>query len=197
MSQSPSDTASLDAELLRRIVARDEHALAELYDRYSGAAMALAFRMLRERGQAEDIVQEAFLTVWRRAGTFDTARGSARSWLLAIVHHACIDRMRGRHRHLQREVDIDDHAWRLATDDVSEEVHRRLEGERVRLALQAIPPEQRQALELAYFGGLTQAEIAAHTGEPLGTIKSRARLGLRRLERLLRSGDAMNEDDGD
>jgi len=186
VTQEPDGSAVTDAELLKRIRTHDEAALSDLYDRYSGVAFALAYRMLQDRGQAEDIVQEAFLSVWRRSSTFDVNRGNARSWLLSIVHNASIDRRRGRYRHQQSEVDIDDFAWRLAGDDVWDDVSRTLDQEQVRSALQRIPVEQRQALELAYFGGLTQMEIAEHTGEPLGTIKSRARLGLRRLEKILR-----------
>lgn len=200
LTQGPAESAVADAELLQGIQAHDEAALSDLYDRYSGVAFALAYKLLQDRGQAEDIVQEAFLSVWRRAGTFDVNRGNVRGWLLSIVHNAAIDRRRGRYRHQQTEVDIDDFAWRLAGDDVWDDVSRTLDRERVRAALQQIPPEQRQALELAYFGGLTQMEIAEHTGEPLGTIKSRARLGLRRLEKILRvepddtARNASNED---
>lgn len=187
VTQEPPEPTVADAALLQRIRARDETALSDLYDRYSGVAFALAYRLLQDRGQAEDIVQEAFLAVWRRAETFDVSRGSVRGWLLSIVHNAAIDRRRGRYRHQQSEVDIDDFAWRLAVDDVWEDVSRTLDRERVRAALGQLPPEQRAALELAYFGGLTQMEIAERTGEPLGTIKSRARLGLRRLEKILRA----------
>lgn len=187
MTQSPNDEGTTDGELLARIAARDDAALGVLYDRYSGLAFGLAYRVLRDRGQAEDVVQEAFLSVWRRAATFDAGKGSARGWLMSVVHNASIDRRRGRFRHQQDEVDIEDHAWRLADDDVWSDVSRQLDREQVRQALDEIPKEQRETLELAYFGGLTQAEIAEKTGEPLGTVKSRARLGLRRLEGLLRS----------
>ncbi|HEX5164266.1 MAG TPA: sigma-70 family RNA polymerase sigma factor [Thermomicrobiales bacterium] len=193
MTQPPNDEGHSDGDLLARIAARDDAALGDLYDRYSGLAFGLAYRVLRDRGQAEDVVQEAFLAVWRRAATFDAARGSARGWLTSIVHNAAIDRRRGRFRHQQDEVDIEDHAWRLADDDVWEDVSRRLDREQVRRALAQIPNEQRETLELAYFGGLTQAEIAAQTGEPLGTVKSRARLGLRRLEGLLRGSGTGDE----
>lgn len=186
MSHPPIDEGISDGELLARVVSGDDLALGTLYDRYSRLALGLAYRMLGDRGQAEDVVQEAFLSVWRRAATFDSRRGSARGWLMSIVHNAAIDRRRGRFRRQQDEVDIDDHAWRLTSDDVWNDVSRRLDREQVRRALAAIPAEQRQTLELAYFGGLTQAEIAERTGEPLGTVKSRARLGLRRLEALLR-----------
>lgn len=186
MTQPPIDEGTTDGELLARVAARDDSALGVLYDRYGGLAFGLAFRVLRDRGQAEDVVQEAFLSVWRRAATFDSGKGSARGWLMSIVHNAAIDRRRGRFRHQQDEVDIEDHAWRLADDDVWDDVSRTLDREQVRKALTEIPKEQRETLELAYFGGLTQAEIAEQTGEPLGTVKSRARLGLRRLEGLLR-----------
>lgn len=186
MTQPPIDERTTDGELLARVAARDDTALGMLYDRHSGLAFGLAYRVLRDRGQAEDVVQEAFLSVWRRAASFDSSKGSARGWLMSIVHNASIDRRRGRFRHQQTEVDIDDHAWRLADDDVWDDVSRQLDREQVRRALDAIPKEQRETLELAYFGGLTQAEIAEKTGEPLGTVKSRARLGLRRLEGLLR-----------
>jgi RNA polymerase sigma-70 factor, ECF subfamily len=184
-----------DAELLRRIGAGDEAALGELYDRYSGIAFALAYRLLQDRGQAEDIVQEAFLSVWRRAATFDTERGSARGWLMSIVHHAAIDRRRGRFRREQDEVDLELVAYRVADSDVWSEVSQQIDREEVRRALAELPNEQRQTLELAYLGGLTQAEIAERTGQPLGTIKSRARLGLRRLERILR--ERVGDDAGD
>lgn len=186
MRQPSNGESTTDGELLARIAARDDSALGVLYDRYGGLAFGLAYRVLRDRGQAEDIVQEAFLSAWRRAATFDPRKGSARGWLMSIVHNAAIDRRRGRFRHQQDEVDIDDHVWRLADDDVWDDVSRRLDREQVRQALARIPNEQRETLELAYFGGLTQAEIAEQTGQPLGTVKSRARLGLRRLEGLLR-----------
>lgn len=200
MAQGPNDldrtehsdttvsSARSDSDLLARVSAGDDAALGELYDRYGGPAFALAFRMLGDRGMAEDIVQEAFLAVWRRCAQFDSERGSAKAWLLSIVRNAAIDRTRGRHRHQLGEVTIDDFAYRLASADVWDDVSRQLDRENVRKALGALPPEQRETLELAYFGGLTQAEIAERTGEPLGTVKSRARLGLRRLERALRAG---------
>lgn len=185
---APASSGPSDGELLARLRLGDDAALGALYDRYGGQAFALALRILGDRGAAEDIVQEAFLAVWRRCATFDSERGSVRAWLFSIVRNAAIDRTRGRHRHQLGEVAIDDVAYRLAAEDVWDDVARRIDRENVRRALGTLPPEQRETLELAYFGGLTQVEIAARTGEPLGTIKSRARLGLRRLERALRAG---------
>jgi RNA polymerase sigma-70 factor (ECF subfamily) len=174
-----------DGELLDGIAALDEDALGALYDRYGGGAFALAYRLLGDRGAAEEIVQEAFLSVWRRSSTFDVERGSVKGWLMTIVRNAAIDRRRGRFRYQQGEVDIDDIAYRLAGDDVWDDVSRALDRQNVRRALDELPVEQRETLELAYFAGLTQMEIAERTGEPLGTVKSRVRLGLRRLERSL------------
>ena len=182
--RDPADQS--DSDLLDRISARDDAALGLLYDRYGGIAFALAYRLLRDRGHAEDIVQEAFLSVWRRGATFDTNKGNVRGWLMSIVRNAAIDRRRGRFRHETGEVNIEDFAWKLSGDDVWQDVERSLDQQQVRRAMRELPAEQRETLELAYYEGLTQVEIAERTGNPLGTIKSRARLGLRRLERELR-----------
>lgn len=178
-----------DEELLAAIQRRDDAALAELYDRYGRLAFGLAYRILGERGTAEDIVQEAFLAVWRRSSSFQADRGSARAWLMSIVHNASIDRRRGRHRRELTDVPLDDLAFKLETDaeDTFDVVSERMEAEHVRAALGGLPPEQREAIELAYFGGLTQQEIATRTGTPLGTVKSRMRLGLLKLRTLLGS----------
>jgi len=187
----PTDS---DDALLARIRARDEAALGTLYDRYGGIAFALVYRLLGDRGAAEETVQEAFLSVWRRSSTFDAGRGSVKGWLMSIARNAAIDRRRGRFRYQQGEVDIEDIAYRLAGDDVWDDVSRALDRQAVRRALADLPIEQRETLELAYFEGLTQVEIAARTGEPLGTVKSRARLGLRRLERSLKAMGATSAD---
>jgi RNA polymerase sigma-70 factor (ECF subfamily) len=186
LNEGPERASPDDGELLTRITARDDAALGALYDRYGGVAFALAYRLLRDRGHAEDIVQEAFLSVWRRSSTFDTSKGSVRGWLMSVVRNAAIDRRRGRFKHQAGEVDLDDFTWKLADNDVWVDVERSLDQQQVRAALTQLPVEQRETLELAYFEGLTQVEIAERTGNPLGTIKSRARLGLRRLERELR-----------
>ncbi len=166
---------------MERIALRDDAALGVVYDRYAGVAFALAYRSLEDRGQAEDVVQDAFLSLWRRAGTFDAGRGNLKSWLMTIVRNAAIDRRRGRGRHEATEQNIDDHAWNLEGDDLWQDVERNLTAETVRVALDALPEEQRDVIQLAYFGGLSQSEIAGQTGLPLGTIKSRARLALRKL----------------
>jgi len=178
-----------DEELLAAIQRHDDAALAELYDRYGHLAFGLAYRILGERGTAEDIVQEAFLAVWRRSSSFKADRGSARAWLMSIVHNASIDRRRGRHRRELTDVPLDDLAFKLETDaeDTFAVVSERIEAEHVRAALGGLPAEQREVIELAYFGGLTQQEIATRTGTPLGTVKSRMRLGLHKMRTLLGS----------
>lgn len=187
--QRRSDEGPPDHALMAAISRGDADALATLYDRYASQALAVGIRVLRDRGQAEDVVQEAFLSAWRRAGTFDSSRGSVGAWLMSITRNAAIDRQRGRFRHQQGEVDLEDVSWRLATPDVWDTVAGSLERERVREAMAELPPEQRETLELAYWGGMTQQEIAAATSTPVGTVKSRARLGLRRLERVFRAAD--------
>jgi RNA polymerase sigma-70 factor (ECF subfamily) len=174
----PSDEA-----LLTRISRGESDALGVLYDRYARVATAIAFRVLGEHGAAEDVVQEAFLAVWRRVDSFDPSRGSVRCWLLTITRNRAIDRRRGRHAHALQDTALDGVAFRLATTDEEtfETVVSSVEAERIRDALFTLPLEQREAIELAYFGGLTHLEIAQRTGAPLGTIKGRMRLGLHKL----------------
>ena len=183
----PAGDPRSDEELLAAIQSRSDSALAELYDRHGGLAFGLAYRILGERGVAEDVVQEAFLAVWRRASAYHADRGAARSWLMAIVHNLAIDRRRGRYRHEQTDVQLDDVAFRLATDseDVFGSVARTMEAEQIRAALLGLPDEQRQAIELAFFMGLTHQEISARTGTPLGTVKGRMRLGLQKMRTAL------------
>jgi RNA polymerase sigma-70 factor (ECF subfamily) len=181
------DHSRSDEDVLAAVQARDDAALAELYDRYGRLAFGLAYRILGERGVAEDVVQEAFLAVWRRADSYRTDRGSVRGWLMSIVHNASIDRRRGRFKREQGDVALDELAFKLETDadETFATVAEGIVAEQVRRALTGLPEEQRQAIELAYFGGLTQQEIAVRTGTPLGTVKSRLRLGLHKLRGLL------------
>ena len=188
MPPGPIDASDLDDEgLLAAIQQGDEGALAELYDRYGRLAFGLAYRILGERGTAEDVVQEAYLAVWRRSTSFRADRGSARAWLMSIVHNAAIDRRRGRFKREQEAVPIDDLSFMLETgaDDAFAVVSEQIEAEQIRTALGTLPTEQREAIELAYFGGFTQQEISDRTGTPLGTVKSRMRLGLQKLRSLL------------
>jgi RNA polymerase sigma-70 factor (ECF subfamily) len=183
---SASDERS-DEDLLAAIGGGDLDALGLLYDRYHRLAAAVAYRVLGDHGATEDIVHDAFLAAWRRVDSFDSSRGSARGWLLAIVRNAAVDRRRGRFARALQYAPLDEVAYRLTTD--GEEtfglVAATVEAARVRDALTQLPTEQREAIELAYFGGLTHQEIADRTGAALGTVKGRMRLGLHKLRAAL------------
>ena len=171
-----------DDDLIAAIGRRDPTALVALYDRHGRLAFALAYRVLGDAGAAEEVVQDAFLLVWRRAASFDAARGSARAWVLTIVRNRAIDARRRRvgRRHEVLGLEVAEEA--LAVPGVWGEVVLGLERDEVRAAVEALPEEQRRAIELAYFEGLTHREIAERTNRPLGTIKGRLRLGLQKLD---------------
>lgn len=174
------DTTRTDEELLAGVAAGEEASLAELYDRYHLLAFSLALRVLRDRARAEDVVQDAFLAVWRKAPSFAATRGSVKTWLAAIVRNRAIDVVRAR-----RESDADDEAVLLALRDtapaVEEQVTASLDRHAVLAAMAALPAEQHTAVKLAYFEGLSHSEIAELTGQPLGTVKGRIRLAMQRL----------------
>lgn len=178
-----------DEMLVGRVAEGDQGSLAELYDRYQALAFGLAARITGDRTVAEDVVQETFIGVWRAAGRFSAGRASARTWIVAICHHRAVDVLRRR----QPSSPLPDPELpppeQLVSVDVWPEVSRILDAEVVRGALNGLPATQREAIELAYFGGLTQQEIAARTDVPLGTVKSRVRLGLVALRDELRSVD--------
>ena len=150
----------IDAAILRQIVERDPQGVELLYERYSGIAFALAYRLIGERGGAEDVVQEAFLNIWRQGASYDTRRGTVRTWLLTIVHHRAIDQMRSARSKSRADTVLDDALPLPAKEDTWTEVVQGLEHERIRQAMATLPPEQRQVVDLAYYGGFTQTEIA-------------------------------------
>jgi RNA polymerase sigma-70 factor (ECF subfamily) len=177
------DLAHLSDEALVALTARSEHsALAELYDRYGRSAYGLARRILRDDTLAEDAVQEAFLALWRTAARFVPERGKASTWILTLVHRRAVDLVR---REEHRRADSLESAPEVGGGAVEEEALLRLQRERVQKALKQLPDQQREALELAYYGGFTQSELAERLGQPLGTIKSRMFSGLSRLRELL------------
>jgi RNA polymerase sigma-70 factor (ECF subfamily) len=179
----PRDLAHLSDEALVALVARgDDSALAALYDRFGRVAYGLSLRILRDRALAEDAVQEAFLGIWRGADRFVAERAKASSWILTLVHRRAVDLVR---REERRRVEPLEAAPEPAAGSADEEAWLRLQRERVQAALRRLPDQQREALELAYFGGFTQSELADRLGEPLGTIKSRMFSGLSRLRELL------------
>jgi RNA polymerase sigma-70 factor (ECF subfamily) len=177
--------AHLSDEALVALVARgDEDALAELYDRIGRIAYGLALRVLRDERYAEDAVQEAFLQVWRSAATFRAERAKASTWVLTLVHRRAVDLVRREERR-QAEPLGEEAASAEAVERTEEAAWLRFERERVQSALKQLPDVQREALELAYYGGFSQSELAERLGVPLGTIKSRMFAGLARLRELL------------
>jgi RNA polymerase sigma-70 factor (ECF subfamily) len=164
---------------MRRVVADDAGAFSAIYARHAKSAYGLAHRMLRERAAAEDVVQEAFVALWRNRHSYRPELGSPRGWLLTITRNRAIDAIRRGRAHLHAELGADRaHEAAGRTDD---EALRHLDAIAIGVALRTLPAAQRQALELSYFHGLTHTEIAARLGVPLGTIKSRMRLALRKL----------------
>jgi RNA polymerase sigma-70 factor (ECF subfamily) len=176
--------AHLSDEALVLLAARSEGpALAELYDRYGRAAYGLALRVVADPTLAEDVVQEAFLAVWRSASGFVPERGKASTWILTLVHRRAVDVVR---REQRRRAESLEHAPEPAAEGgVAEDAWLRLQRERVQAALRRLPDAQREALELAYYGGFSQSELAERLGQPLGTIKSRMFAGLSRMRELL------------
>jgi RNA polymerase sigma-70 factor (ECF subfamily) len=176
--------AAADEALLRRVAAGEPAALRQVYDRCAPLALALAARILRSRSEAEEVVQDAFLEAWKRAKSYDARRGTALAWVLSIARSRALDRLRSRGsgdraaQALQRE---DNAPVPLPIESAEQRQAR----ERIQAALAALPAEQRAVLELAYFEGLTQTEIASRTGDPLGTVKTRCRLALEKLAGLL------------
>jgi RNA polymerase sigma factor (sigma-70 family) len=186
----PADGAA-DLDLLRRIAAGDRSALVDLYDRFRRPAFALARRVLADDVHAERVLQEVFLGVWRDPSAFDRSPGSVASWLLATVHHRAVDAVRREESHRRRRSPAEDALAPGAPTpigDLADQVVDRVAAERVRTALQALPGAQREALTLACYGGYTQREVAALTGAPLGTVKTRMLIAVRRLEEVLGTG---------
>jgi RNA polymerase sigma factor (sigma-70 family) len=185
------DLAHLSDEALVALVARaDDSALAELYDRFGHVAYGLALRVVRDPALAEDAVQEAFLAVWRSAARFVPERAKASTWILTLVHRRAVDIVR---REEPRRTEPLESAPQPSANLTEDEAWLRLRRTRVQEALRRLPDQQREALELAYFGGFTQSELADRLGEPLGTIKSRMFTGLARLRELL--ADAGREEE--
>ena len=173
-----------DRELVQRLRGGDEDAFRGLFGRYAPAAKALALRIVRQSHLAEEIVQEAFLAVWRNPGGYDSERGSVRSWLMGMVHHRAVDLVRREEAYRRRAEDSIPRALEEQADhaqDVVEMLGLPEERRIVRAALDELPDEQRDVLTLMYFGGLSQTQIADKTGIPLGTVKSRTLLGMRRM----------------
>jgi len=178
-----------DEMLIHAIAGGAAWAIEPLYQRYSRILYSLAYRMVANQQVAEDLLQDAFLSVWRRASSYSAQSGAVKSWLVSIIHHRTIDYLRSVRRRTENmkeatweEVERDEP---MANSDTSDEAWQAIQGENVRLALMKLPTEQRMVIELAYFQGWTQSEIAEGCQIPLGTVKARMRLGIQRLKRIL------------
>ncbi|QCC78568.1 sigma-70 family RNA polymerase sigma factor [Nocardioides daphniae] len=176
------------AHLLRQAARGDESAFARFYDLTGDKAYGLALRVVRNPSHAQEVTQEAYLDVWRQSARYEESRGSVLAWLLTIVHRKAVDRVRSVESSSQREVTWERAARPVDHDDTAETVHASLEGRRVRSAVAELTPVQRQAIELAYFGGYTHTEVATLLDVPLGTAKTRIRDGLIRLRDTLGVG---------
>jgi RNA polymerase sigma-70 factor (ECF subfamily) len=179
-----------DAALLARIVDRDERAVEELYARYSGPLYSLAYQVTGAERFAQDVVQEVFVALWRDAARFDASRGPFAPWLFSLARHKAIDLVRREANIRRRTADVD-LEFHEADDDVDHEAWVRIRQERVRVAIEELTPVQREALELAFFQGLTHVEVSDRLGIPLGTAKTRIRSALLRLRDIL--GDSVSD----
>lgn len=195
MTEQTLDTIESDMNLIARVGEGDASSLAALYDRHNPIAFRVALSIVHDRGRAEDVVQEAFLSVWRKGGSYTPDRGSVRSWLIRIVRNRAIDTLRAR-----RASDMHDEATLRSLRDsgpsVVDQVVAKLEGETIRTALRKLSRQQREAIGIAYYESRSHAEIATITGLPLGTVHGRIRLGLRHLRtHLLAAGVGLSSDE--
>ncbi len=191
MTESAKESENqFEAELINRIAEGDDSAFDALYKRFSGPLYGMAYRMMNDPKEAEDVLQEGFTYIWRKAGTYDPTRSSPFAWAVMITRNKAIDRLRVRQRieKLREKVTTEESFYEDKDETSANEPTLRERGALVRSALQQIPPEQRQALELSFFGGLTHDQIAEQLETPLGTIKARIRRGLIRLRDCLKEG---------
>ena len=182
-----------DEELMSLVAKGQARAFETIYERHCGAAFSLAYRMCGKRALAEDVAQEAFLSIWRSGGRYDRARGSVRTWVLGIVHNRAIDALRRSVVHERRRASDEGIEERFEARERTEvEAARREEANTIRGMLDTLPEEQSRVIELAYFGGFTHSEIAEMLGAPIGTVKGRMRLGLEKLRGQLAPQGAMS-----
>ncbi len=188
-SKSFNLRALADEDLMELVRDGEARAFEVVFDRHGGAAFSLAYRMCGSRARAEDVVQDAFLSLWRSGTGYDRARGSVRSWILSVVHNRAIDAFRREASKESRDVRDERLAEQVSSPELTEaEVERRDDAHRVRSALLELPVDQRQVIELAYFGGFTHSEIAEMLELPAGTVNGRMRLGLSKLRVSLSGG---------
>lgn len=192
-SSTAGGSAADLAALLKRSARGDQQAFASFYDATSARAYGMAVRVLRSSAQAEEVVQEVYLEIWRNSSRFDTAQGSAVSWLLTIVHRRSVDRVRSAEASTRRDATYHHQNQAVPHDATADQAHASMEARRVRGAMSTLTPIQREALELAYFGGYTHSEVASMLDLPIGTAKTRIRDGLVRLRDALGVGQGPTE----
>ncbi|MGC2638304.1 MAG: sigma-70 family RNA polymerase sigma factor [Acidobacteriaceae bacterium] len=178
-----------DSALVERMITGDESALVAVYDRYAAMIFGMLVRMLRDRQAAEEILQDLFFELWRGAARFDASRGSLPAWLMVIARNRALSRLRTRqYREIPEDIEAFPANAVASSVNLADDSERNLLMEKLRTAMAALPSEQREAVELAYFEGMTQSEIAARTGSPLGTVKSRVRAALQSLKLIFDDG---------
>ncbi len=186
-----------DEQLMTLVSQQEAQALSALYDRHARSVYSLAVRMLSDRDVASEVTQEVFLNVWQRASSFNADRGKFQTWLLSITHHRCIDEIRRRRRAQTQPFGSSYQEDRILTDSEASSQDKtfwqQMEEHAIKNAMRDLPPPQQQVISMAYFQGLTQAEIAGRLGAPLGTVKTRMRLGLQKLREALADKDPGNE----
>lgn len=179
-----------DRQLLESIADKDRAALEALYTRYSGPVYSLAMHLLRDTGASEEVTQDTFFNVWRRGSSYKSDRGSVTAWLFSIAHHRTIDELRKRRRdqtRVQHGVDMSQRPSEARSDDPMEYAAAQYEASRLKTALTTLRPEQREVVVLAYYGGFTHSEIARKLDQPLGTVKTRMRLAIKKLRGVIGS----------
>jgi RNA polymerase sigma-70 factor (ECF subfamily) len=180
MADAMVNKAAEDVALLTGIEQGDTQAMASLFDRYSGTVYSVALRVLKDTGQAEDVMQDIFIQIWKKPGAFVSGRGSLGAWLVVVARNRAIDALRRR-----RPTDSVEDVVLASSTDLAAEAERNTLMEKVRIHLGQLPPEQRKSVEMAYFEGLSHSEIAEKTGDPLGTVKTRIRLALITLRKAM------------
>jgi RNA polymerase sigma-70 factor (ECF subfamily) len=182
MADAIVNKAAEDVALLTGIEQGDTQAMASLFDRYSGTVYSVALRVLKDTGQAEDVMQDIFIQIWKKPGAFVSGRGSLGAWLVVVARNRAIDTLRRR-----RPTDSVEDVVLASSTDLAAEAERNTLMEKVRIHLGQLPPEQRKSVEMAYFEGLSHSEIAEKTGDPLGTVKTRIRLALITLRKAMQA----------